>query len=76
MASARRAVRRAGLLICGDIAVAVRETLADFGAELASEPSGLDALAQRFPDVADLVRLATSPEYAEVRWQPGRTRPA
>jgi hypothetical protein len=75
MASARRAVRRAGLLICGDLGVAVRETLADMSVELAAEPYGLASLAERFPDVADLVRLATSPEYAEVRWQPGRTRP-
>jgi hypothetical protein len=74
MQNARRAVRRAGLLICGDLGVAVRETLADLSVELASEPHGLASLAERFPDVADLVRLATSPEYAEARWQPGRSR--
>jgi hypothetical protein len=76
MASARRAVRRAGLLVCGDLGVAVRETLGDLGFSAPPPEAGtLASLAARFPDVGDLVRLATSPEYAEARWQPGRAHP-
>ncbi|HEY6560437.1 MAG TPA: hypothetical protein VI072_24300, partial [Polyangiaceae bacterium] len=71
LASAKTATRRAGLFVAGDLAVAVRETCADenIPADLLAAPNGLSALCSSSPAVADLVRLATSPEYAETRWQ-------
>jgi hypothetical protein len=69
--AARQAVRRAGLFVSGDLTVAVRETCADLGVSTwnLDSPGGLAALCSSSPAVADLVRLATSPEYANARWQ-------
>jgi hypothetical protein len=71
LASAKTAARRAGLFVAGDLAVALRETCADenIPAHLLLPPNGFSALCSSSPAVADLVRLATSPEYAEMRWQ-------
>ncbi len=71
MATARRAVRRAGLFVTGDLAVALAEACADesIAPKSLSEPNGLSALCSASPAVADLVRLAASSEYAEARWQ-------
>lgn len=71
VASARQAVRRAGLFACGDLMIAVRETCADLGISPRGleSPGGLAALCASSPAVADLVRLATSPEFADARWQ-------
>lgn len=72
--SARQAVRRAGLFVSGDLTTAVREACADLGvsARGLDGPGGLAALCASSPAIADLVRLATSPEYADARWQPAR----
>jgi hypothetical protein len=74
--AARQAVRRAGLFVSGDLAVAVRETCSEIGVSTwgLDAPSGLAALCTASPAVADLVRLATSPEYASTRWQQQRGR--
>jgi tetratricopeptide (TPR) repeat protein len=71
LSSARQAVRRAGLFVSGDLTVAVREACADLGVSTwgLDAPGGLAALCSSIPAVADLVRLATSPEYASARWQ-------
>ncbi|MCC6216126.1 MAG: hypothetical protein IT376_14775 [Polyangiaceae bacterium] len=74
---ARTVVRRAGLLAAGDLGVALQEVCAEEGVPWPGPtgPDSLAALAAASPAVADLVRLATSAEYAEVRWQfprPGR----
>lgn len=71
LGSARQAVRRAGLFVSGDLTVAVRETCSDLGVSTwgLDAPGGLAALCSSVPAVADLVRLATSPEYANTRWQ-------
>lgn len=71
VASARQAVRRAGFFVAGDLTVAIRETCADVGISTwnLDAPGGLAALCSSSPAVADLVRLATSPEYANARWQ-------
>ncbi len=68
--AARQAVRRAGLFVSGDLTVAVRETCADLGVSTwgLDAPGGLAALCSASPAVADLVRLATSQEYANARW--------
>ncbi|MCB9576193.1 MAG: hypothetical protein H6717_04050 [Polyangiaceae bacterium] len=73
LGSARRSVRRAGLFACGDLATALRETIADeeLDESLLDAPDGPTRLC-RHEAVADLVRLATSIEYAQVRWHPGR----
>jgi hypothetical protein len=74
MATARRAVRRAGLLSAGDVKVALREACSEEGiASSALEaPGGLASLCSASLAIADLVRLATSQEYAETRWQPAK----
>jgi hypothetical protein len=74
LSSAKTATRRAGLFVAGDITVAVRETCADenIPTKALEEPNGLSALCASSPALADLVRLATSPEYAETRWQTAR----
>jgi hypothetical protein len=74
MSAARRAVRRAGLLSCGDVKVALRETCGEEGIAVSAleEAGGLAALCSSSPAVADVVRLATSLEYAEARWQPSK----
>jgi len=68
---AKCAQRRAGLYATGDLHWALaglsREEGHDVLAKLA-DPQ----LSDRFPRVADLLRLATSAEYAAVRWQPSR----
>jgi hypothetical protein len=68
---AKYAQRRAGLYATGDLHWALAGL---------SREEGHDALAKladpelndKFPRVADLLRLATSAEYAAVRWQPSR----
>jgi uncharacterized protein YbjT (DUF2867 family) len=69
MAEVRRATRRAGLFVSGDLRVAAREVAAEL--EFPAD-RGLAAAAAACPEIADLVVLATSPEYAEARWQPRR----
>jgi hypothetical protein len=69
---ARQVARRGGLYLSGDIAAAVRATLAETGeVELVRGrgPSELADVASTHATVADLVRLATSPEFAEARWR-------
>ena len=77
-AQVRRAVRRAGLFVAGDLSVAVRATCSELGisTQLLTGPEGLAAACSASPDISDLVRLATSPRYALARWQPGRSRNA
>jgi hypothetical protein len=60
--------------VSGDVTVAIRETCGDLGVSTwgLDAPGGLAALCSSSPAVADLVRLATSPEYASTRWQQGR----
>ena len=69
--AARRAARRAGLFVSGSLGTAVRElALADgLGLSVPLEsPDGLDAAARAHPEIADLVQLATSREFADARW--------
>jgi hypothetical protein len=79
--AARRLARRAGLFASGDVGLAVRRAIAEERLELRQEltaPTGLAAACADHPELADLVRLATSPEYAAARWQPAsgeRQRP-
>jgi len=71
---ARQVARRGGLYLAGDIAAAVRSTLGEAGVSLPASPD-FAAICQQHPRVADLFRLATSPEFAEARWRvPGGAR--
>jgi len=71
---ARSAVRRAGLFACGHLGVALAETCAEEGiAESAlASPSRVSALAAQNASIRSLLVLATSPEYAQIRWWLGR----
>lgn len=69
---ARRALCRAGLFACGDLGVAIREVASTEGVELADK--GLRELCEESPAIADLVRFATSLEYADARWRSGTSR--
>jgi cellulose synthase operon protein C len=74
LAGARRALRRAGLFVAGDLRVALRETCAEEGidSDLLARQDGLSELCQASPHVRDLVSLATNPVYAESRWHARR----
>jgi hypothetical protein len=69
---ARQVARRGGLYLSGDLHAAVIATLAETGEEALLRgrgPADLALVCSRNPYVADLVRLATSPELAEARWR-------
>ena len=69
MAEIRAATRRAGLFVAGDFRVAAREVALELELPL---DRGLGAATAASPELFDLFRVATSPEYAEARWQPAR----
>jgi hypothetical protein len=66
--------RRAGLFICGDLAVAVTAAVDELQLALTvplTDAEGLASACAAHPVVRDLVRLATSAEYARARWHSG-----
>lgn len=66
-------MRRAGLFASGNLATAVRATVAQLGVPLnvpLTSREGLARACASHPAIADLVRLATRMEYAEARWRP------
>ena len=71
LAASRIAVRRAGLFVAGDLAVALNEAAADDGVsrEQLRAPNALSELSRSAPSLRSLLTLALSPEYAETRWQ-------
>lgn len=74
--SARRVARRAGLFLSGNLLVALRELASELRLpppELRSE-ADLDRAAAESAEVADLVQLATSSDFADCRWNDGRAR--
>jgi cellulose synthase operon protein C len=77
VASARRAARRAGLFVSGDLAEALGRVASEenIPAELLGGSDGLERLCERSPTAADLVRLATDPAYAHLRWRSELRRP-
>jgi hypothetical protein len=59
-----------GLFLSGDFASASRALLAEVGSR-SGEPlslTSLRGLCEEVPALADLLRLAVSPEYASARW--------
>jgi hypothetical protein len=71
VAAARRAARRAGLFLSGDLAEALARVVADEGlpSELLRDESGLARLCDASRAAADLVGLACDPAYAHLRWR-------
>lgn len=73
-ARARQSGRRVALFATGDFAASSLALLAEEGGRLDArrlgQEGGLKQLCAELPDLADLVRLATSVEYADARWQP------
>lgn len=68
---AKQSGRRVGMFLTGDFGHAARATLQDFPQADAQEierPGGLEKLAKQLPALADLLRLAIRPEYADARW--------
>jgi tetratricopeptide (TPR) repeat protein len=66
---AQESGRRVGMFLSGDFATAARSLLAE-GGPSAPRPSlqSLRNLCDEVPALADLLRLAVSPEYASARW--------
>ena len=68
---AKQSGRRVGLFLTGDFGHAVRRTLLDFPQTDTRDletPGGLERLCRQLPALADLLRLAVRPEYADARW--------
>jgi hypothetical protein len=69
-ARADQSGRRVGMFLAGDFAWAARQLVAESPLLAGMAPSldTLRALCDGLPSLADLLRLAVSPEYAEARW--------
>jgi tetratricopeptide (TPR) repeat protein len=67
---AHQSGRRVGMFLCGDFGYAARVALAESVPRLEEEPnpSTLHTICRTVPALADLLRLAVSPEYADARW--------
>ncbi|MEY2934038.1 MAG: hypothetical protein RL033_4787, partial [Pseudomonadota bacterium] len=76
VAAARRAARRAGLFAAGTVGVALGRVIAEEGidAVVLKGPEGLARLCARSPAASDLVRLASDPSFAQLRWRPDGVR--
>jgi tetratricopeptide (TPR) repeat protein len=71
VARAHQSGLRAGMFLAGDFGWAARHLLAEspHSAEAsAASAEGLSSLCADLPMLADLLRLAVSPEYADARW--------
>ncbi len=67
----RQSRRRVGMFLAGDFGYAARVTAADLGLDAAKlHIDDLAVVCRSFPPLADLVRLAVSPEYADARFRP------
>jgi hypothetical protein len=68
---AKQSGRRVGMFLTGDFSHAARTIVAEYpqvdAAEL-DKPGGLERLCAQLPSLADLLRLAVRPEYADARW--------
>ena len=68
---ANQSGRRVGMFLTGDFGHAARTVVMEHPAmdpALLSEPGGLAKLCAALPALADLLRLAVRPEYADARW--------
>ena len=72
VARAQQSGRRVGMFLAGDFGWAARTVLAE-AATRTDTPLSLATLrtvCAHVPALADLLRLAVSPEYADARWHP------
>ncbi|HVJ91919.1 MAG TPA: hypothetical protein VM580_19095, partial [Labilithrix sp.] len=70
---AKQSGRRVGMFLTGDFGHAARTLLLEVAPHELPElekPGGLERLCARIPALADLLRLAVRPEYADARWHP------
>jgi hypothetical protein len=68
---AKQSGRRVGMFLTGDFGHAARSLLLEYPQANAQEldrPDGLERLCAQLPSLADLLRLAVRPEYADARW--------
>lgn len=67
---AKQSGRRLGMFLTGDFAHAARATMAELSKSAAEleRPEGLERACAELPAVADLLRLAVRPEFADARW--------
>ncbi len=68
---AQRARRRAELYATGDIGWSIARLSLDEGRDILPTVSETET-GESAPNLADLLRLATSAEYAAIRWQPSK----
>jgi hypothetical protein len=69
LSAARQSARRVAMFISGDFGFAARRFLMERKLDpAAAESGGLQTLCADHPALADLFRLAASPEYADARW--------
>jgi tetratricopeptide (TPR) repeat protein len=68
------ATRRAGLFVCGDLGVALREACLDeqLPLERLASADGVAQLARSNASIRSLLQMAVSLEYAETRWRVAR----
>jgi tetratricopeptide (TPR) repeat protein len=70
LAAARQSVRRVAMFVAGDFGYAARVVLRERKVDPEDAVGdGLRVLCAEHAPLADLVRLAVSPEYADARWQ-------
>lgn len=72
MSASRQALRRAGLIVCGDLPTAIGDACFEAGLSPPTSLAGLAECARSSTAVADLLGLALSPEYAELRFRISR----
>ncbi len=65
-------LRRAGLVVCGNIRTAIADACQHQGIAVPRSLSDLEKATQSSSAVADLLSLAISPEYAELRFRTSR----
>lgn len=65
----RLAVRRAGLLACGDLPTAIDDACAEYALPPPRSLSDLAAVVRDCPAAQDLFQLSLSSEYAQIRFQ-------
>jgi tetratricopeptide (TPR) repeat protein len=70
LARAHQSGLRVGMFLAGDFGIAARMVLAESGTRVdAPTPDNLRDLCQGVPALADLLRLAINPQYANARWR-------
>jgi hypothetical protein len=68
VARAHQSGRRVGFFLSGDFASSSRALLAELGLVESPSLASLRGMCEEVPALADLLRLAVSPEYASARW--------